>query len=165
MRPHEGAVGGGPNPIKHEFSSADLYLAMSAYCESVNLLGCAHWMRLQSQEELSHGTKLFELVHERGGRAKLQAIDQPPGDFQSPLDIFQKSLEHEHKVTGMIHRLYGLAVTENDYATQIVLQWFITEQVEEEKNASQIVEQLKMIGGQSAVLLMLDRPLAARSAD
>lgn len=151
--------------VKHEFYSAYLYLTMSAYCESVNLPGCAHWMRLQSQEELSHGLKLFDLIHERGGRARLQAIDQPPGDFQSALDIFQKAFEHEQKVTGMIHRLYGLAAKEDDYATQVVLQWFITEQVEEEKNASQIVEQLKMIGNQPAALLMLDRQLAARAAE
>jgi ferritin len=151
--------------VKHEFYSAYLYLAMSAYCESVNLPGFAHWMRLQSQEELSHGLKLFDHVHERGGRARLHAIDQPPDDFRSPLDIFQKSLEHEQKVTGMIHRLYALAVKENDYAAQVLLQWFITEQVEEEKNAGQIVEQLKLIGDQGAAVLMLDRQLAARAAE
>jgi ferritin len=151
--------------VKNEFYSAYLYLAMSAHFESVNLSGFAHWMRVQAQEELSHGMRLFDLITERGGRVVLQAIDQPPGKFKSALEIFQQSLEHEQKVTGMIHRLYALAVKENDYATQVVLQWFITEQVEEEKNAGQIVEQLKMIGNQPAALLMLDRQLAARAAE
>jgi ferritin len=151
--------------IKHEFYSSFLYLSMSAYFESVNLPGFAHWMRVQSQEEHEHAMKFFDFVNDRGGSVELQAIDQPPGEFQSPLDVFQQALDHERQVSSLIHQLYKLALKENDYPTQAHLQWFITEQVEEEKNASQIAEQLKMTGGQSAALLMLDRELAARGAE
>lgn len=151
--------------VKNELYSAYLYLSMSAYFEAVNLPGFAHWMRLQSQEEVSHAMKYFDFISDRGGRVVLQAIDQPPVEFQSPLDVFQRTLEHERKVTAMIHRLYELAVKENDYATQTELQWFITEQVEEEKRAHEIVERLKMIGDQGAALLMLDRQLGERGSD
>ncbi|MFQ5657890.1 MAG: ferritin, partial [Candidatus Methylomirabilales bacterium] len=132
--------------IKHEFYSSYLYLSMSAHFESVHLSGFARWMRLQSQEEMSHAMKLFDFVQGREGRVVLKAIDQPPAKFKSPIDVFQQALEHERKVTGMIHKLYDLAAKENDYATQVMLQWFVTEQVEEEKAAGDIVEQLKMIG-------------------
>lgn len=148
--------------IKDELYSSYLYLSMSAHCEAVNLPGCAHWMRLQSEEELSHAMKLFDYLNNRGGRVVLQGLDQPPTEFGSPLDLFQQVLEHEKKVTGLISRLYELAVKENDYPTQIELQWFITEQVEEEQSAGQIVEQLKMVGDHKTALLMLDRQLSAR---
>jgi ferritin len=148
--------------IKDELYSSYLYLSMSAHCETINLPGFAHWMRLQSEEELSHAMKLFDYVNDRGGRVVLQGIDQPPAEFNAPLDIFQQVLEHEQKVTGLIHQLYALALKENDYPTQVELQWFITEQVEEEKSAGEIVEQLKVIGDHSTALLMLDRQLGAR---
>lgn len=148
--------------LKNELYSGYLYLSMSAYCEAINLPGFAHWMRLQSQEEVSHAMKFFDYLNDRDSHVVLQAIDQPPTDFKSPLDIFQRALEHEQKVTAMIHQLYELAVKENDYPTQVELQWFITEQVEEEKTASDIVEQLKMVGDHTPGLLMLDRQLAAR---
>ena len=148
--------------IKNELYSAYLYLSMSAYCESINLPGCAHWMRMQEQEERIHAIKLFDFVNERGGRVVLQAIDQPPAEFQSPLDVFEKTLEHEQKVTAMINDLYALAVQEKDYASQIFLQWFVTEQVEEEDNASKIIETLKMIGDNRQALLMLDKDLDGR---
>ncbi len=148
--------------IKNELYSAYLYLSMSAYCESINLPGFAHWMRLQSQEEVSHAMKFFDYLNERGSRVVLRAVDEPPSEFKSPLDVFQQTLEHEQRVTGMINGIYELAVKENDYPTQVELQWFITEQVEEEKSASEILEQLKMIGEHSASLLMLDRQLGAR---
>ena len=151
--------------IKHEFYSSYLYLSMSAYFETANLPGCARWMRIQSQEEHEHAMKLFDFVNDRGGSVELQALDQPPGEFQSPLDVFQQALEHERQVTALIDRLYELAVKEGDYATQVHVQWFVTEQVEEEKNASQIVEQLKMTGGQPAALLMLDNVLGGRVAE
>src|SRR3954471_6764673 len=142
--------------IKHEFFSAYLYLSMAAYCETANLPGAAHWMRLQSQEEWGHALKLFDFVQDRGGRVVLQAIAQPPVEFESPLDVFQQALDHERKVSALINKLYEVALKEGDYPTQAFLQWFITEQVEEEKNADQIVEQLKLAGGQGAALLMLD---------
>ena len=150
--------------IKHEFYSSYLYLSMSAYFETLSLPGFASWMRVQSQEEHEHAMKFFDFVNDRDGSVELQALDQPPGEFQSPLDVFEHALAHERKVTALINRLYELALKENDYATQTLLQWFITEQVEEEKNASQIVEQLKMTGGDSTALLLLDRELAGRGA-
>ncbi|MBW8005747.1 MAG: ferritin [candidate division NC10 bacterium] len=151
--------------IKNEFYSAYVYLSMSAHLAALHLPGLARWMRLQSQEEMAHGMKLFDFVLERGGRVVLKAIEQPPGQLQSALDVFQQALKYEQKVTDMIHRLYELAVKENDYATQVMLQWFITEQVEEEGAAGEIVEQLKMIGKEPTALFMLDRQLGGRGAD
>lgn len=151
--------------IKNELDSAYLYLAMAAHFESANLPGFARWMRLQSREEVSHALRIFDFIHERGGRVTLQALDRPPAEFQSPLDAFQKVLEHERKITETIHRLYELAAREDDYPTQVMLQWFITEQVEEERSAGEVVEKLRMIGDQGAALLMLDRELGEREAD
>jgi ferritin len=151
--------------IGHEFYSAHLYLSMSAYFESSNLPGMAKWMRVQSGEEATHAMKLFEYINDRGGRALMGAIDQPPTDFESPLDVFSKALEHERKVTGLINSLYALALRENDYPTQVLLQWFITEQVEEEKNASTIVEMLKRIGPSGGGLVHLDRQLGKRGGE
>lgn len=151
--------------IKNELYSAYLYLSMSAYCESINMTGSAHWLRLQYEEELSHAVRLFDYLHDRGGRVVLQAIDQPPKDFKSLADVFENVLAHEQKVTAMINKLYELAVKENDYPTQVELQWFITEQVEEEKSASEIVENLKIIGEQGTALLMLDKHLGKRGKE
>lgn len=148
--------------IKNELYSAYLYLSMAAYCEANNLPGSARWMRLQSQEETSHAMKFFDYVNDRGGRVVLQAIDQPPSEFESLLDIFQQTLGHEQKVTSMINQLYELAIKENDYPSQIELQWFITEQVEEEKSAGDILELLKAVGEHAPSLMMLDRQLGAR---
>jgi len=148
--------------IKHELYSAYLYLSMSAYLEANNMPGSARWMRLQSEEETSHAMKLFDYMYDRGNCVVLQAIDQPPSEFGSVLDIFEKALEHEQKVTSLINSIYELAVKENDYPTQVELQWFITEQVEEEKSAGDIVDQLKMVGDHGPSMLMLDRALGAR---
>lgn len=136
---------------------------MSAYCESERLPGMAHWMRAQAGEEQQHALKLYRYVVEKGGRVVLEAIDKPPADFEGPLDVFEKTLEHEQKVTGLINALYGLAIAETDYATQIFLQWFVSEQVEEEAHATEIVDLLKAIGGHPQGLIMLDRQLAARA--
>lgn len=148
--------------IKNELYSAYLYLSMSAYLESANLPGMARWMRLQSDEEMAHAMKFFDYVYDRGGRVVLQAIDQPPAEFGSPLDVFEKALAHEQKVTGLINQIYDLAVKENDYPSQIELQWFITEQVEEEKSAGDIVELLKVIGDHGPSVIMVDTQLGAR---
>lgn len=148
--------------IKNELYSAYLYLSMSAHFEAANLSGFAHWMRLQSQEEVLHVMKFFDFVNNRNGRVVLQAIDQPPVEFESPLDIFEQTLEHERKVTTMINRLYKLALEESDYPTQVMLQWFIEEQVEEEASAEQIVGMLQMIGDETQSLIMLDRELGQR---
>ena len=149
--------------IKNELYSAYLYLAMSAHFEAANLPGLAKWMRLQSNEEVEHAMKFFGYVNDRGGRVILKAIDQPQSEWSAPLVAFEQVLEHEQKVTGMIHNLFAIATKENDYPTQVMLQWYINEQVEEEKNASTIVEQLRMIGDHPNALLMLDHRLGERA--
>jgi len=148
--------------INKELYSAYLYLSMSAYCEAEGLSGFAVWMRAQAQEEVGHAMRFFDHVNARGGRVVLKAIEVPPPIWKSPLEMFEQALEHERKVTGMINRLYQLALGENDYATQIELQWFIIEQVEEEESAGAVVEQLKRMGDQPMGLLMLDRELGQR---
>ena len=151
--------------IKNELYSAYVYLSMSAYCQTINLAGFAHWMREQSREEVAHAMKLFDFVIDRGGRVVLEAIAKPPTEFKSPLELAQQTLDHERRVTGMIDRLYELAIQENDYATQAQLQWFVTEQVEEEKSASTILEQLKMVGDNRTALLMLDMEMGKRGPE
>nr|BAL58476.1 ferroxidase [Candidatus Acetothermum autotrophicum] len=151
--------------IVRELESAYVYLSMCAYFEVQNLRGMAHWMRLQAQEELKHAMKIFDFVNDRGGRVELGAIAKPPVDFKSPLDAFQKALAHEQKITKCINDLYDLADDEDDYPTEVMLHWFIDEQVEEEKSASEIVEQLKLIGESGAGLLILDQKLAQRTAE
>ena len=148
--------------IKHELASGYLYLAMAAHFEAANLPGFAAWMRKQSEEEQSHAMKFYAYLHDRGGRVELQAIEQPPREWKNAMAVFENVLAHEQKVTGMIHQLYALALKENDYATQVQLQWFITEQIEEEKNASLIIEQLKMIEDRGTAVLFLDKQLAKR---
>jgi ferritin len=149
--------------IKNELESAYMYLSMSSYCLEKNFPGFSKWLRMQAQEELGHGMKLFDYVHHRGSRAILQAVDQPKAEFKSLQEIFKIVLAHEQKVTGLIHKLYETSMKENDFASQIELQWFVTEQVEEEQTASQIVEQLKMVGENAAMLLMMDRQMAMRT--
>ena len=148
--------------IKNELYSAHLYLSMSAHFEEQNLPGFATWLRVQFQEEQGHALKFYDYLHERGGVVELQAIPQPPAEWGTHLDIFNQVLEHEQKVTALIYQLYELAVKENDYASQIMLQWFITEQVEEEKNATQIIENLKLIEARGTAVLMLDHDLGKR---
>lgn len=150
--------------INHEFYASYLYLSMAAHFDQANYPGFAHWMRLQSQEEYGHAMKIFGFINDRDGQVELKAIAQPATKFKSPLDIFTQALEHERKVTGLIHKLYDLAVKENDYATQVMLHYFVEEQVEEEKVALAIVDQLKMIGDTPTAMLMLDRQLASRAA-
>ena len=151
--------------IKNELFSGYMYLSMSAHFENENLPGFAHWMRLQAEEELAHAMRLFDYVNRRGGRVALQAVDQPPVEFGSPLSVFEKALEHERFVTSLIHKLYELAAEKGDWATQQELQWFIAEQVEEEDNAGRSVDQLRMAGDDSAALLMLDQQFAARGPE
>lgn len=151
--------------IHHEFHSAYVYLSMSAYLEAESLKGFAHWMRVQATEEVNHAMKLFDYVNARNGRVTLKALEQPPMDFSSVISTFEQAYAHEQKVTGMIHRLYELATRENDYATQVQLQWFINEQVEEEATASEIVDRLKIAGKDGAALLMLDRELGSRTGE
>ena len=148
--------------IKNELYSAHQYLSMSAYCESATLPGFAHWMLTQAQEEREHAMKFYNFILDRDGRVVLRAIDQPIVEFGSPLEVFEQALEQEQKVTSQINELYGLAASENDYASQAFLQWFVTEQVEEEKNVRDVLETLNMVGDESEALFLLDRELGGR---
>lgn len=149
--------------INHELASAYAYLAASAYFESADYPGFARWMRAQSREEVAHAMKFFDFVHDRGGRVALAAIAQPAADFASPLSVFQRALEHERKVTALIHNLYALAVRENDYPAQVLLQWFISEQVEEEQSAGAMVAALTRAGEDAGALLLLDDRAGTRA--
>lgn len=148
--------------IGHELKAGYLYLAMSAHFERESLLGFASWMREQAQEELGHAMKLFDFMNHRGAKVDLGAVEAPPSDFGAPLEIFQAALEHEQEVTKLIHELYDLCVENHDHATQLELNWFITEQVEEEASVGTIVDQVRMAGDNEAAILMLDRELGAR---
>jgi ferritin len=148
--------------INKEFYSAYLYLAMSAWCNKINMPGSEHWFRIQYEEEIVHMTKLFDYVMQQGGEARLLKIDEPPADFGSALGAFEASLKHERFVTESINELLNVAVEEKDHATQVFLQWFITEQVEEEANVKEIVDRLKMAGDNGAALMMIDDKLLQR---
>lgn len=150
--------------INLELSSAYVYLSMSAHFEAENLGGFANWMRVQYHEETEHAMKFYKYVFDRGGKVLLKAIAQPAAKFKMPLDVFRIVLGHEQKVTASINKLYELALKEEDYATQNFLQWFIKEQVEEEKNATDIINMLEMIGSTPISLMMADRQLGARKA-
>lgn len=149
--------------INAEFEASYLYLSMSAYFESINLPGFANWMKIQAQEELTHAMKIFRFVNDRGGRVILTAISKPETEWKTPLDAFEGALAHEQKVTGMIDNLVDIATEEKDHASRSMLNWFVDEQVEEEANASEIAEKLKLIGDKGQGLLMLDRDLASRT--
>ena len=151
--------------IKNEIYSAYLYLSMSAHFESINLPGFATWMRIQYGEEMAHALKLYDHMNERGGRVKLLAIPEPPSEWKTSLEVFNQVLEHEQHVTALIHKLYETALAENDYAAQVMIHWFINEQVEEEKNATEIVEQLKLIDAHGTAVLMLDHRLGKRGKE
>ena len=150
--------------IGQELYAAYLYLAMSAHFDRKSLLGFSKWMRFQAEEELGHAMRLFEYMNRRGAVVTLASVEAPPAEFGPPLQSFQNALEHERKVSDMIHGLYDLAVSKHDHATQLELNWFITEQVEEEDAIGTIVDQLRMAGDNEAAIFILDRELATRAA-
>lgn len=150
--------------INEELFSSYVYLAMAAHFETLNLEGFTNWMKLQAQEELGHAMRLFDHINRRGGRVALKAIGEPPLEYGSPLEVFEKALAHEQHITACINKLYKIALEEHDYAAQMELQWFIDEQVEEEENAGRVVDQLRMAGNDQSALLMLDRELGQRTA-
>jgi ferritin len=137
---------------------------MSAYLESLDFPGMAHWMRMQYEEEVIHALKFFDFINDRDGRVFLKAIAEPPSEFGTVVEIFEEVLAHERKVTGLIHDLYALAVEENDYPTQSMLQWFIDEQVEEEKTASEMLAKVRLVQDYPPGLLMLDQEMSTRPA-
>jgi ferritin len=147
--------------LQAELYSAYLYLSMSAYFHDEGLPGFANWMAVQNQEETFHGMKFFDYICERGGRVKLQPIEGPPVAWESAKAVFAQTLEHERKVTGLIHGLVDLAAELKDHATSNFLQWFIGEQVEEEASAEDILKKVERCG-EGAGLMMLDKDLGAR---
>ena len=148
--------------ISHEFTSAYLYLSISAYFESLNLRGFAHWMKKQAQEELGHGMKIYEYLISRNSCPEFYPIENPKSSFKSVIEAVESALEHERKVTAQINELSAAASSEKDTATQVFLQWFISEQVEEEENALNLYLDVKKFGDSKDALLILDRELAGR---
>jgi len=147
-----------------ELYSSYLYLSMHAYFKSINLDGFANWMYQQAKEELLHAMKFYNFINQRGGRARTAAIDEPPSEWDSPLAVFEETYSHEQKVTGLINDLVEIANEAHDHATQIFLQWFVTEQIEEEENVSGVLEQLKLMKGHAGGLFMIDRELEKRTS-
>lgn len=148
--------------LNAELYSSYLYLSMSAYFQSVNLAGFATWMRIQAQEELIHAMKFYDYINERSGRVALGPVDGPPTEWKSPPAAFEHAREHERMVTGRINDLVNLAIEERDHATNGFLQWFVTEQVEEEASADAVVQKLKLVGGDGGGLFMVDQELGKR---
>ena len=151
--------------IQKELYSSYLYLSMAAYFADKNLSGFAHWMRVQEAEEREHAMKLYDFILERGGKVNLKAIDAPKTEWTSTLEVAEEVAAHEAKVTASIYALYETALKEKDYPTQIMLQWFISEQVEEEKNAAEIVANLKLIEKGGTAIYVLDHQLGKRGGD
>jgi len=148
--------------VQKELASAYLYLGMSAYFNNINHPGAASWMRVQAREEMLHAMKFVDHIEDRGGSASYLTLAAPPLTFASPLAAFEAAAEHEAKVSASINALYELSAKEKDYAAQALLQWFITEQVEEEKTSRQIVDTLRLIGSNTSGLFMFDRELGRR---
>lgn len=148
--------------INFEQHSAQLYLAMSAHCEGKSFRGFAHWLRVQAQEETAHAMKLVSFVLDRGGRLELAAIPAPPSEFGGITQVFERILEHEKTNTGKIAALFELSRVERDHASEIALQWYVTEQVEEEANVGQILDQLRAVGEQGGGIWYLDSKMGKR---
>lgn len=148
--------------VNAELYSSYLYLAMSAYFEDSDLSGFANWMKIQAQEELSHGMKIYEFIVSRGGRVELDLIEKPQVVWESPIHAFENVYSHEEKVTGLINNLVDLAIVEKDHATNNFLQWFVAEQVEEEETASGILNKVKLASESPSGLYLLDNDLASR---
>ena len=148
--------------INAETYSAYLYWSMSASLEAMNLPGFANWMRVQAQEEMTHALKFYSHIIERGGKVILTAIDGPPTEWKDVKAVMQSTLEHEQKVTGLINGLMDLTLQEKDHAGSMFLQWFVTEQVEEESTAMDVLGKLEIAGDTAGGLYMLDKEMAAR---
>ncbi len=149
--------------INEELFSSYLYLSMSAYFETLNLKGFAHWMKIQAYEEQFHAAKLYNHIVERGGAVNLLPINEPAHSWKSALEIFEESLKHEYHITKCIDDLMNLSLEERDHASRTLLTWFVDEQVEEENSFTEMVEKLKMIGDNNPMLLMQDKEMLART--
>jgi len=150
--------------VQNELASAYLYLAMSAGCAAQNLRGSAHWLKLQWEEEILHATKMLDYIIERGNDVRLETIPKPEFEFESLATVFEQVLSHEQSVTVAINELYALATADKDFAAQSFLQWFVTEQIEEENSAQDVLDMLKIGGDDGAGLLMVDQSLSQRVA-
>ena len=149
--------------IQKEFYAHYLYLAMSAWFEERNFEGFAKWMRIQADEERTHAMRIFDFVLDRGGKVRLEAIPEPGTKWKTALEVFDDARKHELMVSGSINDLYARATSEKDYATQVMLQWFITEQVEEEKTSTSLAERLRLVGESATGLIILDRQFGERT--
>lgn len=149
--------------VNAESFSAHLYMSMSAYLETINLKGMAAWMRLQADEETMHEMKFFDYILSRGGKVILDKVNAPPHEWESPVAIFEAAYGHEQMITDRINKLVDLSLAESDHASNAFLQWFVTEQVEEEESVSEVVDQLKLIGDDRGALFMIDRELGQRA--
>lgn len=148
--------------VNAEFYSAYLYLGMSAKCTQTNLKGMANWFYVQAQEEMTHAIKFYRFVMDRGGISSLPAIEGVRTDWKDPLEMFEAAYAHEQLVSGLINNLVDIALAERDHATASMLNWFVDEQVEEEANASEISEKLRLMGASKEALFMLDKELSLR---
>lgn len=149
--------------IRKEFFASYLYLAMGAWFGERNFEGFAKWMRIQADEERGHAMRIYDFVLDRGGRVTLTEIPEPGAKWKSALEVFDAARKHEQMVSASINALYARAVSEKDYPSQVMLQWFINEQVEEEKTSTAIAERLRLVGDSAAGLLILDRGLGERT--
>jgi len=149
--------------INAELWSAYLYLSMAMQFENTGLPGVANWFKIQFKEEQAHAEIFMNYINQRGGRVVLQPIAEVPAQWASPLEAFKATLEHERKVTSLINNLYAIAESEHDYATRDRLTWFVSEQVEEEETAQQLIDKFSLIGNDGMGLYMLDQELAART--
>ena len=150
--------------INKEMFSSYLYLSMLTWLESKGLKGLAHWMRIQAQEEMIHAMKFIDFMHERDGRVLLTTIQAPQTEWDSPVDAFEDVCQHEAEVTASINKLVDQSIAESDHAANAFLQWFVTEQVEEEATAREIRDKLRLAGDNGAVLYMIDQELGGRAA-
>ena len=148
--------------LNHEFYSAYLYLAMSAYCSHLEFNGAADWLKLQYEEEHMHATKIYNYLVEQGVHVVLETLPQPPSEFGSLLEVFVSSLEHEKSMTTRLNNLSDMALKEKDHATYNLLQWFVNEQVEEEATVGGIISKLKLVKEDGYGLLMIDNELGSR---
>ena len=151
--------------INEELASAYKYLAMAGVADQLDLPGFCNWFKMQYQEELEHADKFFNFLLERDGEVRLAAIPQPEVKDASPLGLFQGALAHEQHITQCIFTLKDLARAESDHATDVFLEWFVTEQVEEEANTRAVVDQLRMVEGNKNGLFLIDRELAGRKQE
>ena len=148
--------------MNFEIYSANIYLSMATYFDSMNLTGFANWMKVQYQEEIFHAMKFYGYINERGGRVLLSGMPEPPTEWKSPIAAFGNALEHERIVTGRINDLVSLAMEEKDHASTNFLQWYVAEQVEEEANVDDVIKKLTLMGDAPGGMFMLDRELGTR---